>query len=120
MTIDDFTYGQGDLSALGKAGLPPTIQRGQSLTFKNLDAARDIYHSITACKEPCNRTPGIAYPLADGSSVFDSGELGFGPPGMTPTANRDTWSTPTDLADGTYTYFCRIHPFMRGSFRVTG
>ena len=120
VTIDDFTYGQGDLSSLGKLGQPPTISRGQSLTFKNLDAARDIYHSITACREPCNRTPGIAYPVADGSTVFDSGELGFGPPGMTPTANRDTWSTPTDLIDGTYTYFCRIHPFMRGSFRVTG
>ena len=21
---------------------------------------------------------------------------------------------------GTYTYFCRVHPFMRGSFRVKG
>ena len=23
-----------------------------------------------------------------------------------------------NLPAGTYTYFCRIHPFMRGSFRV--
>ena len=23
-----------------------------------------------------------------------------------------------NLAPGTYTYFCRIHPFMRGAFRV--
>ena len=23
-----------------------------------------------------------------------------------------------NLKSGTYTYFCRIHPFMRGSFRV--
>jgi plastocyanin len=29
-----------------------------------------------------------------------------------------TVSTPTDLDPGTYTYFCRIHPFMRGDFRV--
>ena len=34
------------------------------------------------------------------------------PPGAT------TWSTPTDLDPGTYTYFCRVHPFMRGAFRV--
>ena len=27
---------------------------------------------------------------------------------------------PTDLPDGTYTYFCRIHPLMRGAFRVEG
>jgi plastocyanin len=49
---------------------------------------------------------------------FDSGELGWGPEGATPAANRNTWSTPDDLKPGTYTYFCRIHPFMRGSFRV--
>jgi plastocyanin len=29
-----------------------------------------------------------------------------------------TWKTPRSLTPGTYTYFCRIHPFMRGSFRV--
>ena len=23
-----------------------------------------------------------------------------------------------NLKAGTYTYFCRVHPFMRGSFRV--
>ncbi len=28
-------------------------------------------------------------------------------------------STPADLTAGTYTYFCRIHPFMRGAFRVS-
>jgi plastocyanin len=49
--------------------------------------------------------------------VFDSGELGDKGP---PTAGRLTWSTPSDLPDGTYTYFCRIHPFMRGAFRVDG
>ena len=54
--------------------------------------------------------------------TFDSGELGFNGrqgsfPGA-PAANRDTWQTPKDLPTGTYTYFCRIHPFMRGAFRV--
>ena len=38
--------------------------------------------------------------------------------GFTPAANRNTWKTPKSLRPGTYTYFCRIHPFMRGSFRV--
>ena len=61
------------------------------------------------------RSTGIAYPLADADIAFDSGELGVTGP---PTAGRLTWSTPTDLPDGTYTYFCRIHPFMRGAFRV--
>jgi len=26
--------------------------------------------------------------------------------------------TPADLAPGLYTYFCRIHPWMRGAFRI--
>ena len=49
---------------------------------------------------------------------FDSGELGFGPRFATAAANRDTYKTPKNLKSGTYTYFCRVHPFMRGSFRV--
>ena len=45
-------------------------------------AATTICHTITACRAPCNRTTGIAYPLADGPVDFDSGELGFGPRGL--------------------------------------
>jgi plastocyanin len=118
LAITDFLYGQGDLLRGGAASRPPAIAPGQSLTFVNHDAADTIYHTITACKAPCNRSTGIAYPLADGPVDFDSGELGYGPEGFTAAANRDTWSTPSNLAPGTYTYFCRIHPFMRGSFRV--
>ena len=120
LAITDFLYGQGDLLRGGAASRPPQVAPGQSLTFVNRDAARTIFHTITACRAPCNRTTGIAYPLADGPVDFDSGELGFGPQGFTAAANRDTWSTPTTLGPGTYTYFCRIHPFMRGSFRVKG
>jgi plastocyanin len=29
-----------------------------------------------------------------------------------------SWATPKNLPVGTYTYFCRIHPSMRGAFRV--
>ena len=35
-----------------------------------------------------------------------------------PAANRLDWSTPDNLGPGTYTYFCRVHPYMRGAFRV--
>jgi plastocyanin len=77
-----------------------------------------IYHTVTACKAPCNRATGVAYPLADGPVTFDSGELGAGPPGITAAAQRSTWSVPSDLGTGTYTYFCRVHPYMRGAFRV--
>jgi plastocyanin len=114
VTIDNFIYSQGDLGGSGSAGLPPVIKQGQSLNFVDNDG-NPAYHTITACKQPCNKTTGIAYPLADGPIDFDSGELGTGGP---PTADRTTWSTPNNLPPGTYTYFCRIHPFMRGSFRV--
>ncbi|MCU1399033.1 MAG: hypothetical protein JWN62_2142 [Acidimicrobiales bacterium] len=112
--IQGYIYAQGDMLA-GNA--IPTIEPGGTITFDNLDAPLNngVWHTITACKAPCNASTGIAYPRADADIPFDSGELGaVGPP----TAGRVTWSTPTDLPDGTYTYFCRIHPSMRGAFRV--
>ncbi len=113
--ISNFLYGRGDLNAGGRL---PTIKRGQSLTFLNLDDSKTIWHTITACKAPCNRTTGIAYPLANSRADFDSGELGTGPVGLSPVTGRVRWKTPRSLRVGTYTYFCRIHPFMRGAFRV--
>ena len=122
--IQDFIYGRGDLSLPGRAGRPVVVKQGSALTFRNLDSRAGgdpdlaVYHTITACKAPCNREVGVAYPLADGKPDFDSGELGFGPSFATAAANRATWKTPTDLGPGTYTYFCRVHPFMRGAFKV--
>jgi plastocyanin len=113
--IKDFLYARGDLN---KRMSIPTIERGQSITFRNDDAKVDIQHSVTACKAPCTGRTGVAFPLANGPVVFDSATLGFGPAGFTAAANRDTWSTPSDLKPATYSYFCRIHPFMRGAFRV--
>jgi plastocyanin len=120
VAISGFVYGRGDLLRTGSRGRPPAVRRGRSLRFVNRDARRGIQHSITSCRAPCNRTTGIAYPLADGPVRFDSGNLGFGPAGMTAAANRDSWKTPRNLRPGTYTYFCRVHPFMRGAFRVKG
>jgi plastocyanin len=102
----------------------PTVEPGQSLTFHNLDSvpSTNAFHTITACKDPCTASTGVAYPIANGPVTFDSGELGYNGNqnsiGNAPAANRDTWQTPKDLPAGTYTYFCRIHPFMRGAFRV--
>ena len=81
VAIRDFVYGRGDLLLTGARRRPPAIRRGRSLRFVNRDAARGILHSITSCRAPCNRSTGIAYPLADGPVRFDSGNLGFGPHG---------------------------------------
>ena len=113
--ILDFKYTLGDLSLAGQGGLPPVIQKGQTLTFRNADNGRRIYHSLTSCKAPCNRTTGIAYPIADGPVQFESGTLGSAVP---PATGALEWTTPNNLDAGTYAYFCRIHPFMRGAFRV--
>ncbi len=124
--IQDFVYEQGDLALGGKDARPPVVKQGHSLTFVNLDSATpstptDAYHTITACREPCNRSTGIAYPIANAPVKFDSGELGYnstGPLFNAPAKDNNQWSTPKNLKPGTYTYFCRVHPFMRGSFRV--
>jgi plastocyanin len=115
--IKGFFYSRGDLN---KKSSVPIIPKGSGLTFKNDDATDWIQHSITACKVPCNKRTGVAYPIPDGATDFDSGTLGFQGPGEIGTAaiGTDTWTTPKNLSTGTYTYFCRIHPFMRGAFKV--
>jgi hypothetical protein len=159
IVIRNFSFSQGDLLGPGKRGLPPSVPQGRSLTFVNQDNPLTVrFHTITACRAPCNRGSGIGFPLANGTGLFDSGELGYGPTfnlgavgtslfddkpvpasavvdrptslanctGLTGSAKllmsgcigTNVWKTPSNLGPGTYTYFCRIHPFMRGSFRV--
>jgi len=124
---------------------PPTVKSGQTVAFTNLDALstqtneQQAWHSITSCKAPCNKGSGIGYPLANGPVKFDSGQLGYGKglsSGVTTGSNvygtmpalpfnpnkRDKIKTKggkkKTINATTYTYFCRIHPLMRGSIRV--
>jgi hypothetical protein len=126
-----FKYVPGGFEKGDPSNCVPTISQGQSLTFQNEDAnpmgtfgglanaltpnpfyLQSIFHTVTSCAGPCNRNYGIGYPLANG--WFDSGELGAGTPGL----GRLTWNTPRSLPPGTYYFFCRIHPWMRGVFRI--
>ena len=116
--IEGFTYLPGNLGLAGAAGNPPVVTPGQRLNFQNLEPGGQIFHTVTACKPPCNASTGISYPLANGSPAFDSAELGYGPTGFTAASNQTSWQVPANLKPGTYTYFCRIHPYMRGAFRV--
>src|SRR5829696_5430124 len=65
VAIENFVYARGDMSV---ADSVPSVKPGGSITFDNsIDAPLEngIWHTITACKAPCNRSTGIAYPLAD-------------------------------------------------------
>ena len=126
VTMVDFTYGAGDM-ATGLSSTIPTVKRGGTMRFTNdepsASARNGVWHTITACKAPCTQETGVAYPLADADIVFDSGQVGksavvLGGSNPPPTINKLEWSVPTDLPTGDYTYFCRIHPSMRGGFRV--
>jgi hypothetical protein len=131
VVIAAFEYLPGDFTAKGSNRCIPTVKEGESITFTNDDAnpngsftlfsqnpfyVQSIFHTVTACQNPCGLNTGISYPLAYGGGGFDSGELGIGTPGK----GSLSWSTPTNLKPGTYTFFCRIHPWMRGVFRIVG
>lgn len=143
--INSFVYSPGGYSAVPgfptRLMRPPLVRSRGTVTFNNLDAqegtpqTEQAWHSITSCKAPCNRGSGIGYPLADGPVKFDSGQLGFGQgTSQEVTTGTESWTTPKLRPPGkkarkrarrrgfkpgkTFTYFCRIHPFMRGSVRV--
>jgi hypothetical protein len=128
VAIANFRYAPGDLSSASATGIPE-VKLGTDLRFTNADGA-GIYHSITSCKYPCLGQTGSAYPLANGTTSlgtavdFDSSQLGIGTPEIGPAKETLDWDLPITPQKGfkpgeTVTYFCRIHPFMRGAFRVT-
>jgi plastocyanin len=117
--IAGFNYYPG-----GGTGQPSGVHAGDTVTFTNADASASIFHTVTSCANPCNGLWGQKYPLATWLSptdLGDSGQLGFGPPAATAATQRVSWSftVPTDAPVGeVFTYFCRIHPVMRGSLEV--
>lgn len=116
--IGGFAYLPGDHAVVDTMG-SPTVRHGDTVRFVNTDMAADIRHTVTSCPAPCNGPYVANYPQADG--LFDSRVLGPDPVYME-TANTDGyiyWDLDTSTLDpGTYTYFCRIHPWMRGSLMV--
>jgi hypothetical protein len=125
--IANFLYTPGDLSTASSQGIPQ-VKLGSNLRFTNVEGAT-IYHTITTCAFPCTGQTGAAFPLPDGQTSagrkldLDSSELGIGPNYIGPTKNELDWTVPVTKEQGfqpneTVTYFCRVHPFMRGAFEV--
>ena len=114
VSIANFLYLPGDRGLSGEAGKPPRVKQGQSLTFVNEDQQAGIRHTVTTCRWPCNGRYVANYPFADGA--WDSGTMGHD--AVDGGSPNPTSSTPPDLKPGRYAYFCRIHPWMRGEFRV--
>jgi hypothetical protein len=127
VAIADFLYQPGDLSTRTSMGIP-SVKLGSKLRFTNFEGG-SIWHTITSCKYPCLGQTGAAFPIADGRTSakrkvdFDSSEVGFGTPAIGPTSQTLNWSLDVSKQEGykpgeVVTYFCRIHPFMRGAFEV--
>jgi hypothetical protein len=124
--IVDFTYLPGDLSS----GRPiPSVKLGTKLRFTNLEGA-GIYHTVTSCAFPCLGATSASFPLANGRTSsgraidLDSSELGYGAPYVGAASQTIQWTVPVTSQSGfkpgeKVTYFCRIHPFMRGAFEVS-
>lgn len=125
INIENYLYKPGDLSMPNAI---PRVRAGKKLTFFNADDKDLVWHTITTCAPPCTASTGIAYPLANAMPAIDSLEIGMGLPALgmlrrsQPASGKVSFSlTPkkAGLRTGqTYTYFCRIHPFMRGAFKV--
>jgi plastocyanin len=114
VTIQKFLYTPGDLTLTGEMGAAPKVKQGNSLRFVNADESAYIRHSVTTCAWPCNGPYVSNYPFPDGA--WESGTLGHdaidgGQPNPVAT-------TSPDLKPGKYSYYCRIHPWMRGAFEV--
>jgi hypothetical protein len=84
----------------GELGYGPTVNLGGLLDGGDNAVPLTAVVDKPTAKSNCAGVPGLAKAISVGC------------------VGAITWKTPTNLAPGTYTYFCRIHPFMRGAFRV--
>ena len=128
ISIADFLYVPGDLNTYETLGVPK-VPLGTDLRFTNAEGG-GVLHTITSCAFPCLGATGAAFPVGDGESStgrmveMDSGQLGYAAPEISGAKNEINWTLPVKAEEGyeageIVTYYCRIHPSMRGAFEVT-
>jgi plastocyanin len=117
--IGGFSYGVADFGVINATGIP-RVTKGSPVTFTNIDTFDYMWHTATRCAEPCTGPTTVDYPIANGGNGdpndvmdFDSSELGVG---LAPS-QKVSWTLTPDR-EGTFTFFCRIHPGMRGAIKV--
>jgi plastocyanin len=117
--IAAFLYLPGQEGVEGAPAGPPVVTKGDELTFVNEDyALGGVRHSVTSCRAPCNGNYTANYPQHDGD--FHSGALGYTWQETYINAKDEPrWSLDTGkMKPGYYTYYCQLHPWMRGGFYV--
>jgi hypothetical protein len=131
ISMEGFTYGPLDMGVA--ANVMPQVKKGTTMTFVNPDTAAMIWHTVTRCKAPCTGATSASYPLADGGWMEENvADLGRA---RTDWASMDfesailcaglgcadepvtKWSFKPSRT-GVFTFWCRIHPTMRGAFEV--
>jgi plastocyanin len=117
--VANFVYSPGDLHS-AVFGQIPQVRKGSTVRFVNEDVGIGVRHTFTSCAFPCNGDYVANYPMPDGR--FDTGKLGnldYVDGGL--FQDDDTLPTKTltiDLDPGLYTFYCSIHPWMRGALEV--
>ena len=106
----------------------PTVKLGSTLRFTNFEGIGDLPHGhvvpIPVHGPDRRRLPAAGRPderRAPGRLRLS--ELGFGTPEIGP-AKQPRLAAAVTQEEGfkpgeIVTYFCRVHPFMRGAFEVT-
>ena len=118
--IAGFAYLPGNHGFPDGLGTPPRVTQGTVLRVINEDAALNVRHTLTTCAWPCTGTYVANYPVPDGALDTDKlGNIdpidgGLSGPESLPVIDLDT----SHMDPGFYSYYCRIHPFMRGALEI--
>ena len=130
-----FTYTTADMGVIGVNGIP-RVQADEPIRFVNAEGPARIPHTFTRCQAPCTGETGVDYPIANGGTGpgdpmdFDSTQISYGLPWEPFSGQVGGDKQPGEIAEdgiyyeftptepGTYTFYCRIHPNMRGAFEV--
>jgi hypothetical protein len=118
--IAGFQYMPGGTGLPGALGAPAIVSKSKGFRIVNEDVFGNIRHTLTTCPWPCTGSYVSNYPIQDG--LIDTNKLGNIDP-IEGSPVSPVYQLPAgDLAKlqvgQHYSFYCRIHPTMRGAFEV--